>query len=267
MNYPKIVDNNIWIEFPKLKREGHFLASALVGGVSLGCHAGSITGVSINSGMNKWIKSTDPNYVIPYTFNSYSGCYIPPTEEVLKIQKILDERSNEIVGDVFFKKLVDNCNAAIYVLSDAINYKSTARAGGVTFEEKKKSLNSAGRACFEYKTSDFAKYLIKNKIGYVMESPIVQNRNHVTYGNYSLNQLWIWVPEHSLRRAILVEGHHGKEKFPTREEWEKEIGLDFSLASKYVPSVPPNTTIEKLAFDDGRYPDNVKFKEEKSKPA
>lgn len=252
-----------WYEFPEINRKvGLQSGTASIGGAALGCHAGTISGVKLTfgtgyysggDGKNILVLDTTKEKQFEYKRDRYNESWLPPSDEIEKILKFLrvpDFLSNNM-GDVY-KGVVEQCKGLpLWVMSDVINYSAPARApvlpdlGG----ERHISFNIGS-------TADFAKYLIKNKIGYVLQSPIVQNPAHRMASNYSLNQAWFWIHPNHLQRAIDTAEVYGDDQFPTKAAWTELVAKDFNI--------PPEEVAAKV-FSAGVFPEDKRFRMTRTK--
>lgn len=218
----------LWKEFPEINRKIAFQFNYSSSGMSLGCHCGSLSGVSATFGARHWAANEGKNIEvldttkepqIKYTRRFQYENMSAPTEEYQKIAEHL-KKSKLTFADLDpkgYEKIVEKCsNIPLWVMSDVINYDAPSRRQ----PQDKDFYEVYGH------TSDFAKYLIDNKIGCIVASPIVQNPVHRMKTNYSLNQGWFWIPPKHMARAINVAEMHGDENFPSKESWISTIGID-----------------------------------------
>lgn len=247
----------VWNEFPEINRKVAFLHNYVSPNMSLGCHCGSISGLTINfgtgyyaanDGMNIKVLDTKVEKQVEYTTDQYSFMKTPPRKEIdLVVKYIRDKKftfddlmkGKEKLG---FSSIVEACSAhPLWVMSDVINYDSEVR-------KPKKAVSGGHELVYEVigHTADFAKYLIDNKIGYVLSSPIIQNPLHRSRSNYSLNQGWFWIPPKHLARAIDVAEVSGEELIPDKQSWATVVGGDLALMD--------STELFKKVFDDEEFP-------------
>ena len=243
----------LWKEFPEINRKVAFQFNYVpLSGAYLGCHCGTITGISANfgtscyaanGGRNIEVLDTKKEAQIKYRTSAYDG-QVAPKEEVEKVlQHFKDVKLKfEDINGTTYPGIVDRCSTLpLWVMSDVINYEAPAR----------KPAGSPYHYTLIGSTSEFAKYLINNKIGYVLASPIVQNPAHRTGKNYSLNQGWFWIPPVHLERAINVAEEYGTDKFPSKEDWTKLVGMDLNYSTS-----PPEVILE-AALNDGVFPERA----------
>ena len=258
----------IWKEFPEINRKVAFTFNYETAGMALGCHAGSISGVTAtfgnsyyaaNGGKNIEVLDTKQEKPLKYKQDAYTRLPIIPKTEYLKVQKHFNEINLQFADIVenAYEPIVERCSSIpLWVLSDVINYEAPARS-----PKKNTLLRDVGddEATTIYeargRTVDFAKYLINNKIGYVLASPIVQNPNHRALQTYSLNQAWLWIPPEHLSRAIDVAEAHGDDQFPSKTAWADKVSVDFGLAAGTNPE-----ELLKRVFNDGIFPKDKRFK-------
>jgi hypothetical protein len=246
----------IWKEFPEINRKVAFKYSYRSEVGTLGCHCGSISGVTAsfgtlyyaaNNGRNVEVLDTTKEPQFRFQGSGGYGTAAPPEKELTKVRDYL-RNSNVTFNDLSelaYPQIVQNCSALpLWLMSDVINYEAPAR----------KVQPTSANIIYEVfgHTSDFAKYLIDNKIGYMMASPIVQNPSHRSSINYSLNQGWIWIPPNHLNRAVNVGKTYGSRKFPNKETWIKTIGTDIGKENE--------EDILKAVFNDGVFPPDKRFK-------
>lgn len=256
----------LWKEFPEINRKVAFAYNYTVGGAFLGCHCGSISGVSANfgsgyyaanGGRNVEVLDSTKEEPIVYTQMPYSATMGPPKSEINKVLahlKAIKLTFADIAADGY-KEIAAKCKSLpLWVMSDVINYEAPARKplGSPMLED----------AVFEMygHTADFAKYLIDNKIGYVMSSPIVQNPAHRMKTNYSLNQGWFWIPPNHTERAVDVASSSGDDLFPSKEDWIKKVGADLAIVDDITGDITLRTV-----FNSGTFPDTKRFKRERAR--
>jgi hypothetical protein len=244
----------LWREFPEINRKIAFnFTYTPVEGAHLGCHCGTIAGITANfgtsfaaanGGKNIEVIDTNKEPDIKYKNSSYDG-WVAPKEEISKIVehfKSINLKFEDVVGNAY-PDIVEKCSRLpLWVMSDVINYEAPVRSvprGGVIAYQL---LGSTG---------DFVKYLIRNKIGYILSSPIVQNPAHKTPSNYSLNQGWFWIPPAHLPHAINVAEEYGEDKFPSKEAWTKQVARDLS----YTRLAEQN--ILQQVLNDGVFPERA----------
>lgn len=249
----------IWKEFPEINRRVAFKYSFNTSkSLPLGCHCGYIAGVSAsfgsgfyaaNKGKNVEVLDIEKEKPIKYQQN-WDGVAVVPVEESKKVMKYLQsiKFTFEDTGKTGYPDIVEKCSGfPLWIMSDVINRSAPARKGLTTLLGSDSEYEVFGH------TSDFAKYLIDNKIGYVMASPIVQNPSHRSKTNYSLNQGWFWIPPTHLKRAINVSSMHGEDQFPNKEDWAAIVGVDLGLDT--------SDAILAQAFNDGIFPQDNRFKQ------
>lgn len=242
----------IWKDFPKINRSVAFTYNFDSPNLPLGCHCGSIVGITAtfgnsyygaNNGRNIKVLDTKIEKEIPYPRTRDYDYTSAPQEETTKVAahfKEINLKFTDIAEDAY-KVIVDKCcGYPLWVMSDVINYEAPSRT----------PKNPPGTVYQMYgSTGEFAKYLIDNKIGYVMASPIVQNPGHRSNTNYSLNQGWFWIHPDHLDRVIDVANVYGEEQIPNKESWIKTVGHDLNIRS-------PEDTL-KAALNGGVFPESV----------
>jgi hypothetical protein len=243
-----------WKEFPEINRKVAFQYNFKASEGSLGCHCGTITGVfasfassysAANGGKNIEIMDTSKDGPIRYTRDSYGGYYVaPPAEMILVTKHLIDLKLTFAdIGAGAYESIVEKCKRIpLWMMSDVINAEAPARRTA-----------SMPLTTFEMfgSTSQFAKYLIDTKCGFVMASPIVQNPSHRQGSNYSLNQGWFWIPPQHLSRSVNVARSHGRELFPPRKKWLAQVGSDLGIDHQ--------KDILKAVFNTGRFPKEARF--------
>lgn len=253
-----------WKELPEINRRVAFTFNVQSLSAHLGCHCGTITGVVAtfgggysagNNGRNIEVMDTSIEPQFRFTKNKYTGNSEPPAQEIAKVLKYLRNKKFDFqdIVENGYDALAQKCsNYPLWVMSDAINYGAPAKAPPPMFTEK-------DDFCSYGRTADFAKYLINNKIGYVMASPIIQNPTHRVMGNYSLNQGWFWIPPKHIERAIDVAEVHGETLFPSQEDWIKRVGGDIAISRGEINGnpiimVPRDEEVLKAVFNTGVFP-------------
>lgn len=218
----------IWKDLPEINRKIAFNFNYTSSGMSLGCHCGSLSGVSATFGARHWAindgknievldKTKEPpiKYTRQYSYENASA----PKEEYQKVAdhlRALKLTFSDLDPDGY-TRIIEKCSTVpLWVMSDVINYDAPARKP----PQDKDFYEVYGH------TVDFVKYLIDNKIGCIVSSPVVQNPVHRMRTNYSLNQGWFWIPPKHMMRAINVAEMHGEEQFPSKESWLQTVGND-----------------------------------------
>lgn len=221
----------LWREFPEINRKVAFSYNFQSSSFSLGCHCGSISGVTAtfgdkynaaNDGHNIEVLDTSKEASLVYTKDSYFGSRPSHAENKKIFQYIKDIKLTfEDISSTAYPEIVKICGPRypLWVMSDVINYEAPARK------------NPFGDSIYIAvgHTVDFVKYLITNKIGYVMASPIIQNPMHNSKLNYSLNRGWFWIPPDHLSKAINVAEAYGDDQFPSQEAWIERVGKELGI--------------------------------------
>lgn len=242
----------VWKNFPEINRKVAFTVNIDNLNLPLGCHCGSIQGVNAvfgsqyhaaNNGKNVEVLDTTKEKQIVYikVNGLYDNYHTIPKEETDKIVQYMRDTKLKFsdIAEEGLPQLAQKCsNLPLWVMSDVINHEALVRRP------------KSGVHDFIYEvfgsTAQFAKYLIDNKIGYIIASPIVQNPTHSSKTNYSLNQVWLWIPPGHLPRALNVTTVYGEEKFPSIDSWITTIGQDLGLSTK--------EDVIKNVFDGGVFP-------------
>jgi len=82
---------------------------------------------------------------------------------------------------------------------------------------------SGGKFKFEFHTSTLVEYLIKYRIGTMYCSPIGKNVRHNSPEDFSLSQMWIWIPEYAYEFIIPNSAQMFNPQEPDRETWAKAV--------------------------------------------
>lgn len=253
----------MWKEFPEINRKVAFSGYYNgIDGAYMGCHCGTLSSIHAtftsgygteNGGKNIEVIDTSKEPAITYEKDRYNDFFVAPSEERRKIVAYLREKEITLpdIAEGIYEHIIDLCKSIpLWVMSDVINGKAPARRGP--------SLIYGGDMTFEQvgSTYDFAQYLIKNKIGYIMSSPIVQNPVHRFPDNYSLNQGWFWIHPKHLPRAIDVGATHREGvEFPTREKWLETITEDLTFKTDLPPTNGSlDDYILSRVFNEGVFP-------------
>lgn len=251
----------IWRDIPEINRKIALQVSYNTYGGGLGCHAGTISGVNAsfgygmyapNGGRSIEVLDTTKEPELMYTRqqgHSYRNPE-PPVEESKKVLEYIKTHDFNDVSLDAYRAIVDVANLhPIWILSDVVNRGSKVRENG--YEPPPRG-SGAAEDVFYYiaTTAGFVKYLIDKKIGYVLTSPIVQNPAHRMDNNYSLNQVWVWIPPNHLNRTLSAAAQHGEDRLPSKEDWAKVVSADFESGVK-----DPVEYCTRL-FADSRYPEN-----------
>lgn len=241
----------IWKEFPEINRSVAFTYNHVSPNLPLGCHCGSISGVAATFGSGYYGANGGRNIKVLDTKIEKQFAYVPGEYDYSGPPQVEIDRAVDYFKKVnlkftdfaeeAYKTIVFKCsNLPLWAMSDAINYDAPSR----------KTIHPPGTVYQMYgSTGHFAQYLIDNKIGYVMASPIVQNPNHRSKTNYSLNRAWFWIPPEHLVRAIDVANAYGADQFPSKENWIKTIGGDIGIKT-------PEDVL-KAILNDGVFPEAV----------
>lgn len=242
----------VWKEFPEINRSVAFTYNFDSPHMPLGCHCGSIAGVTASFGNNYYGANNGRNIKVIDTKNEKQITYSardydyssPPADEIAKVTKHFKDinlKFTDIAKDAY-KSIVDKCNnLPLWAMSDVINYRAPARTPKMASTDIVYEMYGS--------TGEFAQYLIDNKIGYVMATPIIQNPNHRSKTNYSLNRGWFWIHPNHLARAIDVANVYGEDQIPTKEDWMKTVGYDLGLKT-------PEDVL-KATLNDGVFPESV----------
>ncbi len=99
-----------------------------------------------------------------------------------KIQPFLKDFGNLNPFEELKDKILKEQTSNLFFLSDSINKHSLLRG------------TPTQRDPHQVSTTSFAQYLIKNKIGYVVQSPVAVNNVHTVKSDFSLVQAFFWVP-------------------------------------------------------------------------
>lgn len=250
----------LWKDFPEINRRVAFQTSYKpIEGSWLGCHCGTIANLNATFGSGTYGANAGKNIEVLDTtkekqlkYESRYGYLYPTRTETDKVHKYLKDIKLKFQDllEGGYDKIVENFkNLPLWVMSDVINAEAPARAepnGGVSLSEVYMAIG---------RTSDFAKYLIENKVGYVLASPIIQNPFHRSTDNYSLNQAWFWIPPNHLARALNVAKASGEDLFPSQEDWFKQIDVDIGGSPE---------SITRKVFNNGVFPESGLFKRELS---
>lgn len=249
--------NVVWQEFPGINRKVAFQFNYASAGISIGCHCGSISGVQAyfgNSyyaacgGRNIEVLDKEKEKQFRYSRDDYNEMWKPPKEELDKVIahfKEVDLKFSDICVAAY-PQIVEKCKSVpLWVMSDVINYDAPVRKIPTGSMGKDILYEAYGS------TREFAKYLIDNKIGYMLASPIVQNPSHRVEKNYSLNQAWFWVHPAHLIRSIDVAEAHGADQFPSQEQWIKTVGEDLDIK---------DSEVLKSVLNTGVFPEDKRFK-------
>jgi hypothetical protein len=174
--------------------------------------------------------------------------HLPPIEETKKVIEYLRSLKLKFtdISDSAYPNIVEKCkNYPLWVMSDVINYEAPVRKISYGIEIMFELFGSTG---------DFVTYLIDNKIGYVLASPIVQNPTHRSTTNYSLNRGWFWIPPAHLARAIDVAEAYGDDKFPSERDWAETVGYDLRYSKGNIKT----EVVLKAVLNDGVFPKTEK---------
>lgn len=278
----------LWQEFPGINRKVAISVGFSAFGLSLGCHCGTISGVTAYISTPFGSTPQIPNFqVITPTAQDpgvqttrlstgpYRGYYVPTVEEISRVNEYINKENITFnsISNEFCAQIVLACeNTPIWVLSDVINHRSPSRREGTSVSKEENlglSLSTSRETTYLIgRTSHFAEYLIKNRVGYIMESPVVQNTAHRRWGNFSLNRVWLWIPPKHLSRSLYLPAQYGFEKFPAIKEWRETIFSEMVASSKTRSPESPIAALEsditaesidKAVFDDGIFPDENRF--------
>lgn len=238
----------LWKEFPEINRKVAFTTYVDGIGGSLGCHCGTISGVNLsfggrynqaNHGKDIEVLDTTKEPQFEYRRDVFTNNWAPPSDEKLKVHEFLKKLKLkfEDFGAEVYIKLIEQCkNLPLWVMSDVINKEAPQR----------KIKGPTGDSIVFGSTRGFAKYLIDNKIGYMLASPIVQNPSHRMVGNYSLNQAWFWIPPQHISRSINVAKIYGANQFLDKKDWSEIVGKDLCI---------PKDEVFKAVLESGVFPE------------
>jgi hypothetical protein len=265
----------LWKEFPEINMKASFKGMVEYGHGNLGCHTGIMTGISFYTGAKpsagrdyKWLQYINNNKGEMQYQRKYSyGIYHPDQKEVKKFFDYLLEKNFSFEDDkeIFYKHVIEQARAIpIWVIGDVINVGSKVRFMpdySLGIVERYDLADDTYKILV--RPNDFVDYLIRNKIGYIMESPVVQNPAHRTADNYSLNQVFFWIHPDHFSRTLNMSAEHGADALPTEDEWRNTISLDLqALLAKRSFFSPPKiyeaptaSEVTDVVFRPGQYRD------------
>jgi hypothetical protein len=90
----------------------------------------------------------------------------------------------EVLADITAQLRRAASKYGVYVLSDGINKHAECRSAGMGYST---SWGYRG-------TADFVRALLRNKVGYVVQSPVGLNPSHNTDKDFGFVQAWFWCP-------------------------------------------------------------------------
>jgi hypothetical protein len=128
-------------------------------------------------------------------FENYGISVTHPDEWKNIVAEIKQYRVSDDYKQKALETVCDSLKAStttFIVMSDYINSETPAKGG----EKPVDGFLPIAR------TADFVDFLVEKKCGIVVGSPIGRNLNHTTPTDYSVVQVWIWVPPHRTQDVI-----------------------------------------------------------------
>lgn len=216
---------------PELNLKLNFTGSGyhLERAVGVGCQASTMAGISLLFA-NPAIEWLEPTKDKLWKDESYYGSRVIAPNILRPLLEYLEKHpiTVEDAPDLHEKVVAKASSIPIWFISDVINTDAPARGG--TPNVHTGTLDAATSVPLPIgRTQDFARYLIDKKIGYIVETPIVQNPLHRVMNNYSLNMAWLWIPPNHLPRVHGRASEYGKENIPSEKEWIETLAVDLRL--------------------------------------
>lgn len=235
---------------PELNLKINFVGTSMTipTAVGTGCHASTMSSVRLQLLPGNPFEWIDKDKVKAGQTLIKTGLY----GEIALDPKIAEElapflAANPICADdhpTFAAEVVVKSQATpLWFLTDVVNRGSPARSNGGYG-----AVMEYGIVIPPIRTLQFAQYLIKNKIGYVLESPLIQNPMHRYNSDYSINQGWVWIPPEHAKRAIGQAQEHIGSEFPSEDQWVERVGKDVGIKTGAAD-------VLKQVFADGRFPE------------
>lgn len=139
------------------------------------------------------------------------------------------EPTTELIEAVAAHLVKGAAATTFVIMGDAINRGTEVRKPAPLYDPYAPgSVRASAALLFDTKT--FVEYLIKHKVGTIYASPIGRNRNHSSPSNFSLCQVWIWVPPESIGWVIPNSEAVFNHKSVPKAEWAKNVS-DYWLRS------------------------------------
>lgn len=180
--------------------------------------------------------------------NAMNGDYLMPDEDRFKLfEQIakqydhpLDKRHISTTWQTPLKTGQYPLGPTFIVLSDNINSYTP---------DFPKNSGIAGHGHIKnVKTSDFVQWLVNTRRGVVVGSPIGRNQHHQTAKNFSMTQMWIWVPPQHCH--FLLPGSFfmsAPELLPSKEQWYEDTKGN-------LPHLKTEDDVNKAIFKGGKAP-------------
>lgn len=203
-------------------------------GPDMGCHVLWLAGMYLR--IFDWKTLKDMKGVdIPIEKTQWG-----PTVGATERQKVIEALGKWTISDADRKGIYDK------VISGYTREGSNAPSGP-TFVLMSDNVNShtpefpkhsgipQADAAPHFKTYHFVQYLCKNRIGFVMGSPIGRNQYHQSNANFSLTQAYIWIPPNFVKYACPASWFmSGRDQLPSWEKWYEDVGKRLHLKEEEI---------------------------------
>lgn len=237
---------------PELNIKINFKASAqtIANAVGTGCQASTMSAVHLmlSHPALEWIDPKQAkNKAVYYKQDDYGRTRVEPVLLGKILQNVKDNPITFEDHSNVNEEVVTRCgHIPLWFISDVANANSEARGNATLASVQYISGDTVLPMPKAQRSYDFVQHLKKNKIGYILETPIIQNPLHRMSSNYSLNMAWVWIPPAHLARAHGFASEYGEDQIPVEKDWIKTIAADLKLE--------PEQVLENV-FKDGIMPE------------
>lgn len=146
------------------------------------------------------------------TFTSQTNLYVGDFIKKLNTKELRAKVCLQVADDI--RKINHNC----FMFTDSCNRHTRYRAGG--------GIASAPLV----DTAIFCEYLIRNKIGYIVQSPVNLNPAHSGVNDISLARVWLWYPPGAI--AFKTGRFLGTGKILTEKEAAEKADAENKISGK-----------------------------------
>lgn len=237
---------NTFVKFSELNLGAKFdLKASLTDGyynnasprINLGCHVGLLSNMYLRLDKSS-VAPLDATKSSKKESNDFGESYGWLNKYIKKVRLAEEEKVRiwtEVVHAVCGERQPEHPRGFSFIfLSDNMNSYSEVFPNN--------SGLSIGDALPMFKTSDFVNWLIAEKIGVVVASPIARNQYHQQGSeNFSMTQAFIWMPPHFCPTAAPNTAFMSNlSSLPSESEWRRQV------------KIKCNTDLDEKLWRDGK---------------
>jgi hypothetical protein len=237
------MSKKVLVEIPSINRKCecsfHYSTAKISGSFAAGCHASTISGISLTADWSTYACITPEKDPIASTKDRWGTISLNPEEAKKWQSAFIRGEYDPKIRDQVFRLVADGYDQ--YYKEDGHHYgpKTKGMPEGISIVimtdnmnsytpefNKSSGISNAEKLC-GFKTSDFVQWLVENKIGIVTASPITRNRWHQDPENFSQVQAWMWIPPNFTKYTV-PDSHFisNLAAAPTKEQWLKDAKKD-----------------------------------------